>query len=122
NDTKGTFDEIKRDAQGMAQAVSKAGQDAGKGVSGVGDGAAPASQKVDRATRSMIQSIQRMTARMEAGSSANAKYWETLAQQRGVDLNVLRPYLEQLDQVRLKQLQATAALGAGGIEFNKYGL
>src|SRR5690606_40025333 len=108
NQTKETFDQIKRDAHGMAQAVSKAGQDANKGLSGIGDSAAPASQKVDRATRSMISSIQRMTARMEAGSSANTKYWETLAQQRGVDPSLLRPYLDQLDQVRVKQEQAAA--------------
>ena len=122
NQTKQTFEEIKRDAQGMAQAVSKAGQDANKGLSGVGDGAAPTAQKVDRSTRSMIQSIQRLTARMEAGSSSNSKYWETLAQQRNVDVNALRPYLNQLDAVVERQGAATAALVSGGIEFNRYGM
>lgn len=38
NETKQTFEEIKRDAQGMARTVEKAGQDAAKGMADMGSG------------------------------------------------------------------------------------
>src|SRR5690606_8426173 len=104
--------EIKQTVSDMASAVSQEAGRAGQAVGKIGDGGEQTSQKVDRATRSMIASIQRMTAQMEAGSRTNTKYWETLAQQRGVDVEALKPYLAQLEEVRLKQGQAAAAASA----------
>lgn len=122
--------EIKREAQSMAQTVADAGKDAGRALDGLGASAKRAgekasaplttiggegeksSRKIDAATKSMIQSIQRTTAVMEAGSKTSSKYYETLAAQRGVDVNALKPYLAQLDAVAAKQKTAEQALRA----------
>lgn len=94
---KAGFDQVKTDAQAMAQAVGQAGQAAGKGIASIGDGGTAASGKVDAATRNMIGSIQRATAALDAGSKSGAKYYEALAAQRGISTDALRPYLAQLD-------------------------
>ena len=60
------FDQVKQEARDMAQAVGAAGQQAGKGLDAVGDGGDQAAQKLDRATRSMIGSVQRATAVVHA--------------------------------------------------------
>src|SRR5690606_5929110 len=122
NETQQGFEGVKQSAREMANTVTQESGRASQSVGKIGDGGQQASQKVERATRSMIQSVQRTTAAMEAGSRTSAKYYDTLAKQRGVDPEALRPYLNQLEEVRLKQEQASAALGAGTIELNKYGL
>lgn len=90
-----------------ATRVGKQTQDA---IADIGKGGDKASAKVDSATKSIIQSIQRTTAIMEAGSRTSAKYFEVLASQRGADVNALRPYLAQLDEVQKKQALATQAI------------
>jgi phage-related minor tail protein len=95
--------DVEQRANRMAQSVSQAGDKAGKAVSGIGDGGEQSSQKVDAATRSMIQSIQRTTAAMEAGSKSSAQYYTALAQQRGISTDALAPYLAQLDAAKAKQ-------------------
>ncbi|HEY8606634.1 MAG TPA: phage tail length tape measure family protein [Noviherbaspirillum sp.] len=102
--------EIKREAQSMAQTVAQAGNQASKAVDGIGAGGSASAAKVDTATKSMIQSIQRATAVMEAGSRTSARYYEVLANQRGVDVTVLRPYLSQLEAVAAKQKAAEQAI------------
>lgn len=114
--------EVKTTVADMANAVSQEAGRAGRAVDQIGDGGQQSSQKIERSTRSMIQSIQRTTAAMEAGSRSSAQYYETLAKQRGVDVSALRPYLDQLDEVQAKQRLATGALAAGGAELNKYGM
>jgi phage-related minor tail protein len=103
--------EIKREAQSMAQTVAQAGNQAGKAVDSIGDGGSASAQKVDAATKSMIQSIQRTTAAMEAGSKTTGKYYEVLAAQRGIDVNALKPYLTQLDAVADKHKQVGSTAG-----------
>ncbi len=97
------FDQVKQEAKSMAKSVSDSGAQAGKAIDGIGNGGNATAQKVDAATKSMIQSIQRTTAAMEAGSRTSSKYYETLAAQRGVDVSALKPYLAQLDAVSAKQ-------------------
>lgn len=104
------FNEVKREAQSMAQSVAQSGSTASKAVNGIGSGGDSSAKKVDAATRSMIQSIQRTTAVMEAGSKSSSKYYETLASQRGVDVDALKPYLAQLDAVAAKQKVAEQAV------------
>lgn len=116
------FSEVKAAAQDMAQAVSQAGVTASKGVDAIGAGAPAAAAKVDGATRSLIGSIQRTTAVMEAGGRTTAKYYEALAAQRGVSLEALKPYLAQLDAVSAKQGVATAALNTGAAGLNNLGM
>ena len=85
---------------------------AGKGFGDIGSAGDASSKKVESATRSMIGSIQRTIATLESGSKSSAKYYETLASQRGVSVDVLKPYLAQLDSVAAKQKLAENALRA----------
>lgn len=115
--------EISADASGVETGVGKAkrsladlgatavaaGKQASDGIDSIGKGGEAASQRVDRATSSLIASIQRTTAVLEAGSKNNSKYFETLAAQRGIGTDVLKPYLDQLDAVAAKARTATAA-------------
>jgi phage-related minor tail protein len=97
------FEDVKASAREMAQAVVTQGNTAGKAVDSIGSGGANSASKVEAATRSMIQSIQRTTAAMEAGSKSSSAYYEALASQRGIPSDALSPYLAQLDAARAKQ-------------------
>lgn len=119
NETKQTFDEIKRDAGSMAQSVEQSGKRAAKGMQDVGDsfkktgdGADDASKKVDASTRSLINSIQRATAAAEAGEKGSSKYFETLAKQRGIGGDVLEPYLAQMRKAEAAQAASVKNLGS----------
>lgn len=107
--------EVKRSLDDLGTTAAKAGKDAGAGLDAVGKGGSQSAQKIDSATKNMIGSIQRATALLESGSRANSKYWETLANQRGIDPAVLRPYLDQLDQVAAKQKIAEQGLKGMGM-------
>jgi Prophage tail length tape measure protein len=107
-DTSG-LQEIKVAAQDMAQAVQAAGQQAGAGLSKVGDGAAPAAAKVDAATRSIVSSIQRATATMKAGEKGTADFYDALGQSRGIDTSALKGYTDELRKVEAAQKQAANA-------------
>jgi len=88
---------------GLRPAIDAA-QRAERAISGIGTGSA-------RSQQNLIQSIQRTTAEMEAGSRTGARYFEVLAQQRGIDPGVLQPYLQQLRAV--EQAQQGAGQSAG---------
>lgn len=79
----------------LAATGKEASQTAGS-LGGLGTGADAAGQGVDRASRSIIASIQRATAELEAGKKGTASYYEAIARQRGVGSDVLEPYLAQL--------------------------
>lgn len=112
----------KRSLADLGKTATTAGREAAAGLEGIGDGATRADAKVQRSASNLINSIQRTTAAVDAGSRSSSRYFETLAQQRGVDVATLRPYLQQLDQVNAKQAAATAELAKGGVAFNQYGL
>lgn len=112
NQTKGTLQEIKQDAASMAQSVEQSGQKAAKGLGGIGTGGEQAAKKLDGSTRSIIGSIQRTTATMEAGEKGTAKYFEALGKQRGVSGDVLEPYLAQLRKAELAQAASVKGLGS----------
>ena len=97
------FKRVERAGKGMADAVGKSAESAGKAVGGIGDGADTGAKKLDRATNSIIASVQRTTAAMQAGEKGTAKYFETLASQRGVNADVLKPYLDQLRAIEIAQ-------------------
>lgn len=105
----------------LGQAAQSTGKDAAEGLSKMGDGGGAAAQKIDAATKNMIGSIQRTIAVMESGGRTSAKYFEVLAQQRGIDVSTLRPYLDQLDQVSAKQKQAGQEAVQAASKFNAYG-
>jgi phage-related minor tail protein len=88
---------------GLRPAVDAA-QRAERAISNIGSGSA-------RSQQNLIQSIQRTTAEMEAGSRTGARYFEVLAQQRGIDPGVLQPYLQQLRAVQEAQQGAGQSAG-----------
>lgn len=109
------FARVEQSAGKMARGVQDQAGKAGKSIGGMGDGGDQAAQKLDRSTKSIIASVQRATAAMEAGERGSAKYFETLANQRGANVEALRPYIAQLEAVRAKQDSAAASLGRVGI-------
>jgi hypothetical protein len=79
------------------------------GMETAGDGAGVAAGRMDRATKSMADSIQRTLATMNAGVKGSAQYYEALANSRGLNVNALRPYLDQLDEMSKKSAIAADA-------------
>jgi phage-related minor tail protein len=59
---------------------------------------------------------------MDAGARGSAEYYKALANQRGVDANTLKPYLDQLEAVKVKQSQAAAAMVSGGKSLDNVGI
>ena len=115
SDASRGFEDVSRAANKMAGEVAQASIKAGKGIDGIGDGASTSANNLDKATRNMIGSIQRTTAAMEAGQRGTTKYYEAIANQRGVSQDALRPYLAQLDQAIAKQKQASASMNSMGL-------
>jgi phage-related minor tail protein len=113
---------VKRGAQEVEATVGQMGRKvreeadkAGKGFDGLGASVSVAAEKVDRKTSSMIAAVQRATAATEAGSQQTAKFFESIAQQRGVSAESLRPYLDQLRRAEDAQRAAGASLGTMGM-------
>lgn len=107
------FDKIKASSQGMAAGVEQSANKAGAALDGMGDKAPPSAGKVDGATKSIIASIERATAAMQAGEKGSASYYEALAKQRGVSGDTLKPYIDGLRQA--EEAQKAALLGQQGM-------
>ena len=105
-------------ASKMASAVGKSGKEAADSIGKIGDGGEKAVAAVTRAEKSLIGSIQRTTAALESGGEKGRNFFTVLANQKGVSVDVLKPYLDQLDAVNAKQVAATNALllGSGGLK------
>lgn len=115
--------EFTADASGVEAGVAKAkrsladlgasavneGKKASDGLASIGKGADQAAVAVDSATKNLISNVQRTIAATEAGAKSGRKFYESLAVQRGANVDVLRPYLDQLDAVTAKTKAATAA-------------
>lgn len=107
----------KRSLADLGASAASAGRQASEGLGGAGVGADSAARKIDATTKNIIGSVQRQIASMEAGSRTGSKYFEAIANQRGANLDALRPYLAQLDAVAVKQQSVAdgfARLGAQG--------
>jgi len=102
-------DKAKRKISELGGSARDAGNEAAKGMASIGNGGEAASRKVEAATKNTINSIQRQIAAFEAGDKSSRKYQESLARMRGIDVAALKPYLDQLDQVKLKQNAATTS-------------
>ncbi|WP_428001794.1 hypothetical protein [Acidovorax sp.] len=110
----------KRSLASLGQAADQVGEQGGKGLEKMGAGGERAAQSMDKATKNMVANLQRQTAALEAGGTANRQYQESIARMRGADLSALKPYLDQLDQARVKAEAATRAQngmekGMGGL-------
>lgn len=101
----------------MGQDVAGAGDKASKALGGLGDGGEKSAKKIERDTKSMQSSIQRYIATLEAGSKDSRKYWEQMADFKGVDKNALRPLLDQLDRVTAKTKETESAANRLGGSF-----
>lgn len=115
DNTKAGFESIKRGAADMGQAVAQSTAKAGDAVAKIGDGGDGAAQKLDKSTRSIIGSVERATAALNAGERGTAKYFETLANQRGANTDALRPYIDGLKQAEAAQEAARGSLGKMGV-------
>jgi phage-related minor tail protein len=78
--------------RGASQSLSKAASD--------GD---QANRKLERSTQNLVGQIERQIAVTQAGAKGTAEYYQAIAQQRGVDPNQLKPYLDQLKAVSVAQ-------------------
>lgn len=96
----------KRSLKSLGEAARQAGADMG----GMGAGSDLSAKQVDRNTKNMEQQLQRYMATLQAGGKDSRKYWEQMADFRGVDKNALRPLLDQLDQFKGKSSAAAEAL------------
>lgn len=112
----------KRSIRDLGNTAQAEGKKAAAGLENIGAGSGKAATKVESATRSLIGSIQRTTAAMEAGSKSSADYYRALAQQRGISTQTLEPYLKQLELVTAKQKAAQTALTAGNAVLDKTGI
>ncbi|WP_399677130.1 phage tail tape measure protein [Xenophilus sp.] len=112
----------KRSIRDLGNTAQVEGKKAAAGLENISAGSGKAATKVESATRSLIGSIQRTTAAMEAGSKSSADYYRALAQQRGISTQTLEPYLKQLEQVTAKQKAAQTALAAGNAVLDKTGI
>ena len=107
--------EAKQAVREMARDVGQSAQQTGKSIEGMGAGADGAAKKLDGATRSIIASVQRTTAVMEAGERGTSRYFEALASQRGANVEALRPYLSQLEEARRRADAVTGSVGQMGM-------
>ena len=99
----------KRSLASLGQAAELVGKSGGEGLLKIGAGGEASARNVEKATKSMIASIQRQTVAFEAGGTSARQYQEALARMRGIDSNVLKPYLDQLDAARNKADAAAKA-------------
>lgn len=101
-----------------ARSLSSLGRQGAQAVDGIASGASNAASQTERATRRIQNEIQRTTAVAQAGERGTRAFYEALANQRGANLNTLRPYLDQLEQVRTAQQAAAAGALRGSQAFN----
>ena len=109
-------------ARSAGQTVAAAGKQAGESLATVGDGGEAAAKKIQRDTRSMQSSLQRYLATLEAGSKDSRKYWESMADFKGVDKAALRPLLDQLDAYKAKANAAADASSAFKLSVGGFGV
>ncbi|HRP29722.1 MAG TPA: phage tail length tape measure family protein, partial [Burkholderiaceae bacterium] len=112
----------KKSLASLGATATEVGQQASAGVDKIGTGGQKAAAKVERATTSLIGSIQRTTAALEAGGRSSTEYYRALAAQRGINPEVLKPYLDSLDAVTTKQRAAAVATAAAGQPLEKYAM
>lgn len=112
--TKRSLKNLGASAQGMASELTRAGREGGAGLDAIGKGGDRAAKQVEQAERSMRNSIQRQIAQMQAGSKTSREYWESLANQRGVNSSGMRSLLDQLEAAERAQKKAADAADGWG--------
>lgn len=117
-DVRGVTDgvnEAKLSIKSLADTAESQGRRAGSGLDKVGTSAGKAATEVEnaakkqeRATRSIINSIEREIAAQEAGGRHTAGYYEALAKRRGADIAAVQQYTailkKQENQLKLNNI------------------
>ncbi|WP_315125324.1 phage tail tape measure protein [Comamonas antarctica] len=98
-------------ARTMAAGVEAAGRQGAAGLAPLEAKAGTAAAAMSRSERSMVQSVQRATAAMQAGGTAGSEYYEILAKQRGLSGDVLKPYIAQLREAEAAQRRLNQTTG-----------
>lgn len=122
DDTKTTFQNIKTGAADMAASVAKSGEQAAKGVKGIGDGADEAAQKMGRAESAMAQALTRATEKAKIAAQAGeslSRAFEQKIEMRGLDATKLNPLVAKLREAEdaLASFKAQQARDAGQSSF-----
>jgi phage-related minor tail protein len=122
DDTKTTFQNIKTGAADMAASVAKSGEQAAKGVKGIGDGADEAAQKMGRAESAMAQALTRATEKARIAAQAGeslSRAFEQKIEMRGLDATKLNPLVAKLREAEdaLASFKAQQAKDAGQSSF-----
>jgi len=122
DDTKATFQNIKTGAADMASSVAKSGEQAAKGVKGIGDGAEEAAQKMGRAESAMAQALTRATEKAKIAAQAGeslSRAFEQKIEMRGLDATALNPLVAKLREAEdaLASFKAQQAKDAGQSSF-----
>jgi phage-related minor tail protein len=107
--------EVEQAVGKMATKVESDSKRVGKALEGAGEGGEQAAAKIDRDTNRMAASIQRATAAAESGGRSTAAYFESIAKQRGIPADTLRPYLDQLRQAEAVQRAVGLSLDGMGV-------
>jgi phage-related minor tail protein len=104
----------------VGRSLSSLGRRGASAVQDIGASANTTATSVERATARQARSIQTLTAEIQSGGRATREFQETLARNRGGEQAVaqLRPYLDELDRVRVAQQAAAQAALRGGSAFN----
>lgn len=111
----------KRSLKDLGDSAKRVGKDAGDGMGAVGEGGDKAAKRVESATRSMQNSLQRVLAEQKAGAKGSREYWEALADNKGVSRNSIKPILDQIDAAKAKTLQAKDAAESWTSSLGKLG-
>ena len=95
----------------LANTARRAGGQAAGSLNNVGTAATQTAQAQERATRSIERSLQREIALREAGERGSRQYYESLAQQRGINITRLEPMLNDLERLRQQTNRNTISQG-----------
>ncbi|MGG2419778.1 hypothetical protein ACQV9O_26830, partial [Ralstonia pseudosolanacearum] len=107
-----TMAEVAQETGKAKKSIASLGREASQGMTKAAEEGTQAGRKLERATQSLVNQIERQIAVTGAGARGTASYYVELAKQRGIDANQLKPYLDQLEAVTRKQAEAKAAIQA----------
>lgn len=109
------FDQVGKGATELADKLKKAGEEGGKGFEKIGNGAEKGAREVESADGRVIASIRRRMAAVESAGKGEAAYQEALIKANGRNVDLYRPYLEQLRQAEVAQRKAEGGLQSMGV-------
>ncbi len=119
------FDQVKADAQSMAQVVGKAGQDAAKGVDAIGASAQQSGEKLEAANKKFEASIRKameLQTALAAGPRGSSGFIAERAKQAGADVKALEPLLAQLRAVEAAQNKVALSTVPAAAGINNLGM